>query len=446
MKQSKILTSALLIVLPFFLTACTLKELPVIGKYLPDINLPFGQSKDSFPQTEITLNVWGLWENSEVVDALIKKYNERRPNVKITYEDRSVLKPSDYKESIYTRLSQENSTAGDVVFVHNSWVAGIKDNLDPVPAKTMSLDKYQSEFYPVVSQSAVFSGNAYAMPLYYDGLVLVYNKKHFSEINQTEPPTSWEEFRRLALELTVRGPENTLIRGGAAMGTFSNIEFASDILGLFFSQAGVNIPTDLDQKPAADAVTFYMNFVTADKVWNDTLPEASVAFTQEKASMIFIPAWHLLDILAAKPEWATSGQIGVAPVPQVLADSPASWGSFWMAAVPSKSANKAAAWDFIQFLTEQETQKLWFEEASKFRPYGPAYSSKNLKQDLAGNQYLSPLLQQADFAKSSILATRSGNKTANDSLGLLFTNMFTNRKADINVELKAFKEKLSTTH
>ncbi len=442
MKRSKILASALLVVLPFLLTACTLRDLPVIGKYLPDWP---GSKSGGFPTNEVTLNVWGLWENSDVIDALVKKYTELHPNVKINYEDRSVLKPVDYKDSVYTRLTQEASTTGDVVFVHNSWVPVIKENLEPAPDSLITSEAFKSSFYPVAAESAVFSGKVYAMPLYYDGLVLVYNKKHFADINQSTPPVSWEEFRRLALELTIRGSDKTLIRGGAAIGSGKNIEFATDILGLLFSQAGLSIPADLDQKAAFDALSFYSNFLLVDKVWDESLPEASSAFTQEKASMIFVPSWNLIDILDARPDWALSGNIGVAPVPQAIVDEPVNWASFWMATVPVKSPNKQVAWDFVNFLSQEAQQKTWFDEASKTRPFGPIYSRTSLKGDLESNPFLAPFVSEAPSAKSSTLAARAGNKTASEAMLEAIDSILHTKRGDAEKALTAAKEKMSGT-
>jgi ABC-type glycerol-3-phosphate transport system substrate-binding protein len=444
MKRSKLLASALLVVLPFILTACTLKDLPVIGKYLPD--WPGGGGGSDFPTQEVTLNVWGLWENSDVIDSLVQKYQEIHPNVKVNYEDRSVLKPIDYKESVYTRLTQEGSTAGDIVFVHNSWVPAIKDNLEPAPDSLMTADRFNSSFYPAASQSAVFSGKVYALPLYYDGLVLVYNKKHFADINQSAPPASWEEFRRLALELTVRGSERSLVRAGAAIGGAKNIEFASDILGLLFSQANLSIPGDLDEKAAFDALSFYTNFLLVDRVWDENLPEASAAFTQEKVSMIFVPSWNLLDILDARPDWAMDGNIGVAPVPQALIDEPVNWASFWMATVPAKSPNKQVAWDFVNFITEEAQQKAWFDEASKTRAYGPIYSRSTLAGELASNPFLAPFTEEALTAKTGILVSRAGNKTANDAMLEAINHMVGGKRGNAEGALKAAQEKLLGTH
>ena len=230
--RNKLAAVALLLTLSVTLTACTLQDLPVIGKYLGGGN-----------SGSVTLTMWGLWEKPEVMDVLIKKYQETYPNVTINYEDRSVLNPNDYKDRVFSRANQ--ALGADIISVHNSWVPALRGELAPVPANIMDVTTFQSTFYPVAADSAIQDGKIYALPLYYDGLVLVYNKDHFAEIGQTTPPTAWEEFRRIALRLrTVSGAKGeTLVRAGAAVGTANNIDHFSDILGLMWSQAGGAIPT-----------------------------------------------------------------------------------------------------------------------------------------------------------------------------------------------------------
>ena len=430
MMRNKILVTALLIVLPLFITACTLQDLPVIGRFFGG-----GQTPSVPTDQPVTLNIWGLWENPATMEKLINKYKESHPNVTINYDDRSVLKLEDYKETVYTRAGQEG--APDIVFVHNTWVPGLRDALQPSPASVLSSQDFANRFYPAAQRSAVIDNNVYAAPLYYDGLVLVYNKAHFEEIDQTEPPTAWEEFRRLALELTIRGQQNTIVRAGAAMGAADNIHFFSDILGLMFSQAQVNIPADLDSKAAQDALSFYTNFMTEDRVWDLNMPEASAAFAQEKVSMIFVPTWNLLDIIAARPDL----EIGVAPVPQALPDTPASWASFWMLAVPAGSSNSASAWDFINFLSQDDQQLALYSENSVYRKFGSAYSSVTLRSQLDSNPYLKPLLDMAPFASTGRITARSGNKTAVDAL-FTAVNEVAVTKSDPAVVLKTAKDKV----
>ena len=196
----KNLTLALLLVLSFTLTACTLQDLPVIGKYLGNVKLPWGGK--SLIEKEANLTMWGLWEQPDVMESVIQSYKAEHPKITITYEDRSVLKPDNYRERVFARA--DSDIGADIILVHNSWVPRLKDNLAPMPSSLMSVDEYTAAFYPTAVQSAVADGKIYAVPLYYDGLVLVYNKDHFAEIGQQEPPTAWEEFRRLALRLSVR--------------------------------------------------------------------------------------------------------------------------------------------------------------------------------------------------------------------------------------------------
>ncbi len=403
--KNKILTAVLLVSLPLFLTACTLKDIPVIGKLFS------GGSKVA--NTPMTLNMWGLWESPEIMDALIQKYTTLYPNVTINYDNRSVVTPSLYKDTIKGRLPQAG--VPDIVVVHNSWVSEIKDYLSPAPASLITPQVYSQRFYPVSTQSAVIEGKIYAAPMYYDGLVLVYNKSHFEEVNQTTPPTAWEEFRRLALDLTQTTKEGDFVRSGAAIGTADNIDFFSDILGLMFAQAGLKVPDDLGSKAAQDALAFYTTFVKEDRVWDNTLPEASKAFAQGKVSMIFTPTWNLLDIIKANPDL----NIGVAPVPQALPETPVSWGSFWMYAVPKTGQNADAAWQFVDFLTQDEQQLAMFSQASKFRTYGAPYSSVALASQSSSGpsaKYIKSVLDTAPFAVSGYFAGRSGNAFQVDAL------------------------------
>jgi ABC-type glycerol-3-phosphate transport system substrate-binding protein len=243
------------------------------------------------------------------------------------------------------------------------------------------------------------------------------------------PPTSWEEFRRLALALTQRDGTGNIIRGGAAIGTSNNIDFFSDIIGLMFAQAEVDTSTEagLTSAAAKDALLFYITFVNDDHVWDNTLPEASTSFAQEKVSMIFVPSWNLMDIIRVRPDL----DIGVAPVPQASIDNPVSWGSFWMYAVPEKSANKAAAWDFIKFLGSEEAQLLQYSTASTYRPYGAPYSISGLAGELtsgASAKYLKAYLDVAPYSKYSYLAARAGNTSSVAAMKDAVNSMITPEK------------------
>lgn len=419
--KSKLATFGILLVLPLFLTACTLSELPVIGGFFKD-----GESKDnggpSIGKDPVTITVWGLWETKEVTDALISGYNEQYPNVSVNYDDRSVLKPLvEYKARAFSRATDE--TGPDVMRVHISWMPALINSLQPAPSSLMSPASFQTSFYPVASDNLIYDGKVYGIPTYHDGLVLVYNKDHFNEIGQTSAPTAWEEFRRLALDLTVRGDSDEIVRAGAAIGSADNIDFSSDILGMLFAQAGVEFPSEVDGKPAQDALSFYTNFVVEDEVWSPDLPEASVSFSQGRVSMIFVPSWNLMDILASRP----SMNIGVAPVPQARPDNPASWATFWVDVVPKSSANPDAAWSYIAYTAQDQQQLLSYSQNSQYRVFGNPYSLTALKDELSQNPYLAPVLEQAPYANTNVMAGRAGNRRQVDAVNEAINSVLSGR-------------------
>lgn len=410
---SKIVSLLLLLILPFLLTACTLQDLPVVGEYLEDVELPLiggGGGGGGTTKDPVELTMWGLWENPEVINDLITQYQQVNPNVTINYEDRSVVKPLvDYKERVFKRIAEEDGP--DIVRVHNSWVPRLSSRLSPMPSSLMDTDTYETVFYPAASKSAVVGGDIYAVPLYYDGLALVYNRDHFDEVGQQAPPTAWEEFRRLALELSLYS-EGRLIRGGAAIGTADNVEHFSDILGLMWSQAEVTIPDEIDSSRAIDALIFYTNFVKEDAVWSSKFPEATTAFANGEVSMIFVPSWRILDILEASPGL----NIEVAPVPQVAADSSVSWASFWMEGVSANSQNPKVAWDFLNFLVQKEQQLDYFNQSANYRGFGAPYSRVDLADELALDDYLRPYILDAPNSTSAEIAARSGNQRQVEAL------------------------------
>jgi multiple sugar transport system substrate-binding protein len=406
--KNKITALVLLLVLSFALTACTiqdvtqrLQELPVIGKY-------FGGSDGGINVSEpVTITMWGLWENPEIVKKVISSYTNDNPKITVEYEDRSVLPSKDYKERVLARAGE--SLGADVVLVHNTWVQSLVNNgnLIAMPSRLMNASTFQSTYYPVAYTSGVSGGNVYAVPLYHEGLVLVYNKAHFAEVGQQEPPATWEEFRVLANKLTIRTGQE-IVRSGAAIGNADNIQHFSDILGLMFVQTKAEIPQDLDTDRAVDAVKFYTSFATGNNpVWNGDMPEETTAFAQEKVSMILVPTWRILDLKKANP----SLNIGVSVVPQARVSDPASWASFWMLVVPKSSANPEVAWNFINHLTSEEQALAMFSEASKEREFGTAFARVSLAPQQESHPYLGPLLKSAPYSFSAGIAARSGNDT-----------------------------------
>lgn len=368
-------------------------------------NLPFIKP----PAKQIELTYWGLFEPEEVFAPLIEEYQKENPNIKINYEQRAYSTLAQHKETLLTRLRE--GTGPDIFRIHNTWIPQFAAELSPLPSSVISSSEFANTFYPSAQNLLSYQNQLYAIPLMYDGLMLFYNRKHFEEAGVNRPPADWEEFREVAVRLTRTDEETKRItQAGAAMGTASNVAHFSDILGLMLAQSRIDFPRDLTSSSARDALIFYTNFSTKDKVWEPSLPYSIQAFAQGKVAMIFAPSWRTFEIQALNPglDFAVASVPQIPPLPKE-GPTTINWASFWAEGVNLDSKNSEGAWKFLKFLSEPENMRRLYSEEAKLREFGEPYSRKDLGSVLLTNDYLAPLIDGAPTSTSFIIADASGN-------------------------------------
>lgn len=365
----------------------------------------------SFPGTgpgKAPLTYWGLFESPEVFKPVINDYIEKHGNVTVDYSQKSYSTLAQYKETVLTRLKE--GKAPDIVRVHASWIKELAPYLYPLPAKVMSKDEFGSTFYPAAREALTVGGEIYGVPLQYEGLLLLANKKLLDEANVSFPQT-WEQFRDAAAKLTKAAGENKKIsQAGAAIGVSSNIPHAADILSLMFLQSGLKIPDDINSQSAVETLTFFNIFFRSDKVWDESLPDSLLAFSRGQVAFVFAPSWRILDIKSLNPGL----DIQVGSVPQVTdldgkVTSEVQLASFWVEVVPKASKFKDTAYDFLKFVSSADSLKKMYAIEATGRLFGEAYPRRDLASLLSTDPYLGPLVSGAAKAKTSILVDASGN-------------------------------------
>ncbi len=417
-----------------FLTSC-LAYLAIIPS---GCNTPFVKP----PAKKVELTYWGLFEPVGVFQPLIEEYQKENPNVKITYEERAFSTLAQHKETLLTRLRE--GTGPDIFRIHNTWIPEFASELSPLPSDVMSSADFASNFYPPMQNLLSHQGQLYAIPLMYDGLMLFYNKKHFEEAGVNQAPTDWEEFREVAVRLTKTDKETKKItQAGAAIGTADNVAHFSDVLGLMFAQSGVTFPAGLTSSGARDALIFYTNFSTRDKVWDASFSDSIYAFAQGKVSMIFAPSWRAFDIQALNPglDFATAVVPQIPSLPQED-QTTTNWASFWAEGVNLDSENAEECWKFLEFLVQAENMRQLYSEEAKLREFGEPYSRKDLGDVLLTNDYLAPLIDSAPTATSYIIADRSGNDVCVEAVAETVNSVLQGKDIDQALEtLKATIER-----
>lgn len=379
---------------------------------------------------------WGLWEDSSLVQPLIDEYQAANPGITIEYVKND---KQDYRERLMSALAKGEGP--DVFRIHNSWIPMFRQELSALPSSIMSSQEFGSTFYPVASDDLIGVNGPYAIPLEYDGLAMFVNTEIFTTYGATIP-TDWNDLRVTAKALTIKDERGVITQSGAAIGTTANVDHWPEIVALLMLQNGANpnLPSDTAGR-GAQALSFYKQFAATDQVWDDTLPESTVAFATGRVGMYFGPSWRALEIMERNP----SLKFRVESVPQVPKSDPnapdMTYASYWAESVSAKSKNAHEAWKFLKFLSTKESLTKLYENASRTRPFGEPYPRVDMRDLLLGDQVLGGFLRLAPTAKSGFLHSRTydGASGINTSLSEYYADAI----AEINPRFDA-RQQLTT--
>lgn len=377
------------------------------------------------PGKQVSLEYWGLWEPSQVLEQVIADFQKENPGITVRYTKQS---HKDYRERLQTAIASGNGP--DVFRFHATWVPMMRNDLQPLPSSTITPADFKNNYYSDASEQLQSGGQPVGIPLMYDGLALLYNKDIFDTAGE-KPPTTWAELRTLASKLKVTSGR-TLERGGIALGNATNVDHFSDILGLLLLQNGAD-PNNPSSSNTVDALKFYTNFQTADGVWDERMPESTVAFARGDVAMIFAPSWRIHDILAMNPKL----NFGVAPVPR-LSDQQITWSNYWAEGVSARSQKKEEAYIFLKYLSKPETMERLYGSASQVRAFGEIYPRKDMADKLADNEYVTAYLQDAPHSKSWYLSSATHDNGLNDQMIKYYADAITaivgGKKAEDTIE------------
>ena len=359
-------------------------------------------NRESGPTGPVTIIYWGF-DDDTLIKPLIDEFEKSHPDIKVDYNRQS---GANYRTRVQTQIRE--SVGPDVFKIHNSWTEMFTDDLAPAPKEIFNQTQFQTSFFQVATDSFIRNNTIYGIPDAIDGLALYYNEEILQGAGVPVPKT-WQEFIEAATKVTVKDPASgAIVTAGGAIGSASNIDHWSDILGLLLlQQPGVNL-----EKPgspeAAEVLTFYTGFVIdpRKKIWDTTLPNSTSLFAQGNLAFYFGPSIEATRFKLANPNL----KFKIAPVPQ-LPGRQVGWGSFWGNSVSFRSKYPKEAWTFVKFLAgkEQEKQKMMAADPllSVFVAQGPYYKYWYLSggtQDVGINDEMIKIWEEA---VNSVLAGTS---------------------------------------
>lgn len=331
----------------------------------------------------ITLDVWGLFDDSDVYSDIFNIYTAYvGTNVKINYRK---FTPDTYKKELLDALA--TGQGPDIFLIHNTWLPIFGDKITPAPSQILNEKRFRENFVDVAADDFLYQGQPYAAPMTINTLALFYNRDLLNEAGITSPPATWEEFVDYSKKITRVAVGNNVVRSGAIMGTAYNINRSVDIVSALMLQGGTKM-TDLskgmalfdnvirsgdrDVSAGENALTFYTQFADNSSSmysWNMDSHYSLDAFSEGWAAMMLNYSWNIATIQAKSPNLNFS----IAPLPQLEGNQTINYANYWAFAVSknkiinadyaknknltavSNEIRTAEAWKLISFLTTKNT-------------------------------------------------------------------------------------------
>jgi len=268
-----------------------------------------------------TVTLWGT-APSQAISPILSDFNEANPTFVVKY----VKKSSDtFDQDLLEALA--SGTGPDMFFLPDNLVFHYASKIVTIPYTSYPLSTFKNVFAGAGEVFLTEKG-ILAFPLSIDPLMMYYNRSILDANEIVYPPAFWNDFTNMVPTLTKKDDSNKIIKSAVALGHFSNVVNAKDILATFFMQAGN--PIVREEKGIFDSVLdssvgsynlpsilkFYTDFADPNNVvysWNKSFDNSDDVFSREDLAFYFGFASELQSLINKNP----NQNFFVAGIPQI---------------------------------------------------------------------------------------------------------------------------------
>ena len=299
-----------------------------------------------------TVVVWGTLPQ-ENADYLLDSLRSADKSLQdVSY----VEKPAgSYEATLLNAMA--SGASPDLFLVTQEQLGQFSDKIITIPYGTVSQSQFVSSY---VDEGQLFltPQGALALPFMIDPLVMYWNRDMFAGSGVASAPQYWNDFLTLAPKMYSANSSQNITRSAVALGAWSNIAHAKEILSTLFMQAGEpvtgrsaqgaliplfgqTLPT-MTNNPAESALRFYTEFGNPSKTTysgNRSLPHSDEAFIAGKLGVYFGFASEYKTLSERNPNL----RFAVALMPQLQTGNRSTYGKLTALAIPRAARNVAGA-------------------------------------------------------------------------------------------------------
>ncbi len=268
-----------------------------------------------------TVVLWGTVPNT-LISPAIKTFNEANPTFVVNYVQKS---PETFDQDLLEALA--SGIGPDMFFLPDNLVSHYANKIATIPYTSYPLSTFKSVF---AGAGEVFltSDGISAFPMSIDPLVMYYNRGILDANGVVYPPATWNDLTAMVPTLVKKDDSNKILKPAVALGQFSNVNHAKDIISMLFMQAGNPIiaehngafsPTlnlSIGSYNIASILKFYTDFADPNSSvysWNKSFANSEDVFSSDNLAFYFGYASELKSLVNKNP----NQNFFVAGVPQI---------------------------------------------------------------------------------------------------------------------------------
>jgi multiple sugar transport system substrate-binding protein len=334
------------------------------------------------PDDSASLDLWATGREGEVVAQLIPGFEALHPGVRVRVQQ---LPFRSAHEKLLTAVVGES--APDVAQLGNTWIPefsmiGALEPLEAPVAGSSVVDEEQ--YFPGVWSTNRAEGGLYGVPWYVDTRILFYRKDLLNEAGFAQPPANWQSWLDMMIALNARFDE----RGETdRTPLFLRLDEPEMLLALALQQEDPVLRDgdrfgNFESPGFLRALGFYTQLFQSGLAPRTASTQVANLHDEfGRGTFVFFVSgpWQLGELdRRLPPELADSWT--TAPLPG--RDGPGTSLALGSSLVVfSASKKKAAAWQLIEYLSQPEVQRRFYELTGDLPPRRDSWAGSKLEAD-----------------------------------------------------------------
>lgn len=268
------------------------------------------------------VTIWGTFPQ-DTFDLYVSQINNTLAQpLSVTYVEK---RPSEFSSDFVSALAR--GTGPDGILIPADMLLPHYDKVAYIPYSALDRRVFMDSY---IDQAQIYltDEGSLAVPFTIDPLVMYWNRDIFNATGIATYPRYWDEFTDLNKRITQKDQNGNIRKSLIALGDFSNINNAREILGTLIMQVGnpitttdfdgfavstIKISASVSPLPALEFFTKFVNPNNPDYSWNRGMPASKPAFLSGTLATYFGFASEIFDIRSKNPNL----NFDVAPIPQV---------------------------------------------------------------------------------------------------------------------------------